>query len=69
MTLLDLIKRNKLIFALIVVGAVGVIAVAVGFGVGFGVFYNKGTSAASSTTAATAATATTNSYSTIGIKI
>ena len=52
MTLLVLIKANKLVFALIVPGSIGVIAVGVECGVGFGVFYkqNAGNSMTTTTT-------------------
>ena len=76
MTLLALIKAHKLIFALIVAGTLGVIAVGVGCGVGFGVFYkkngassdNSAVTSPTSTTTTTMTTTTTLSYtSTISI--
>ena len=66
MTLLALIKAHKLIFALIVAGTLGVIAVGVGCGVGFGVFYKK----SSENSATTTSTTTSSPYiTTISINI
>ena len=63
MTLLALIKANKLVFALIVAGSIGVIAVGVGCGVGFGVFYKQ--NAVNSVVTTTTTTTTTISYTSI----
>jgi hypothetical protein len=41
MGLLGLIKANKIVFCLILVGSLGVAAAGIGCGVYFGVFFNK----------------------------